>query len=254
MVNRWAIITGAGSGIGAALSAELAGNGISVLAIGRRLLPLENTKKINPEYIHVLQADIATAEGRDSILQAIPKTDEISYLVQNAAVGDPAMLGDIDIDDFELALKVNVTAPLALTQGFLGRLSKSRGRICHIGTGVVYNSQVGTATYGITKMAFQKLYEQLLVECPRHNVGVCNILPGMVDTEGVWDHYEKAKKLELEHAKYFISGKESGDMISAPQCAKFIKGILMDVPDSDYSKQWSKKTHWTEIMKLLGEK
>lgn len=253
MVNRWAVITGAGTGIGAALSIELARHGVHILAIGRRLNPLENTKEQNPSYIHVLQADIGTKEGIESILNAIPEEDDVSYLVQNAAVGDPAKLGDIQQDAFELALRVNVTAPLMLTQGFLSRLSKSHGRICHLGTGVVYQSQVGTATYGITKMAFHKLYEQLLVECPPQNVGICNILPGMVDTEGVWDHYEKAKKLNLEHTKYFDIGKENGDMISPAQCAKFIRGILMEAPYDEYSKQWSRKSHWDEVMKLIGE-
>lgn len=252
MCNRWAVITGAGTGIGSALAVELAKYNIHVLAIGRRLSPLENTQEKNPSNIHILQADISTSEGIEKILNAIPDNDHVSYLVQNAAVGDPAKLGDIKRDDFELSLRVNVTAPLMLAQGFLSRLSKSQGRIAHIGTGVVNQSQNGTLTYGVTKMAFQKLYDQLLVECPSYDVGVCNILPGMVDTEGLWDHYNKAKNLNLEHTKYFEMGRDSGDMISAEECAQFIKCLLLDVPNEKFSRQWSRKNDWPELKKSMS--
>ena len=61
-------------------------------------------------------------------------------------------------------MAVNVTAPLMLTQRLLPRLRQSKGRILHIGTNIAFNAQTGTATYGITKMAFHRLYEQLKVD------------------------------------------------------------------------------------------
>ena len=51
-------------------------------------------------------------------------------------------------------------------------------------TGVAFRPQLGTATYGITKMAFQRLYEQTQHELTPE-VGVANVLPGVVDTEGL---------------------------------------------------------------------
>ena len=68
MVNKWSVITGAGSGIGAALSVELSKHKYHVLAIGRRLQPLLDTQKHNPQFIHVLQADISTQSGMKDIV------------------------------------------------------------------------------------------------------------------------------------------------------------------------------------------
>ena len=59
-ISCWAVITGAGSGIGSALTKELAKEGLKVLAIGRRLNMLEQTKwnSQNPENIVPLAVDI----------------------------------------------------------------------------------------------------------------------------------------------------------------------------------------------------
>ena len=161
---KWAIITGAGTGIGAGLARHLAEKGFHILAVGRRNGPLKQLSESFPETIHPLSTDIATDEGIEKIYEAIPKDDDLMYLVQNAAIGVPARLGEIKRQDFEYAMAVNVTAPLMLTQKLLPRLSRSKGRILHIGTNIAFNAQTGTATYGITKMAFHRLYEQLKVD------------------------------------------------------------------------------------------
>jgi len=236
--SSWAVITGAGTGIGAALAKELAGRGVKVLAVGRRLERLELTRSAHPDLITPLCADVGTSKGQQDILAGVPPTDAVKYLVHNAAVGEPGRLGEIDVDAFSYAMSVNVTGPLALTQGFLPRLKSSTGRIVHLGTGVAFRPQLGTATYGITKMAFQRLYEQTSHELTPE-VGVANVLPGVVDTEGLREHYVLATKADLPHVAYFDQVKQEKKIISAQECATFITYILLDTSDSDYSKQWS---------------
>merc|ERR1712050_583271 len=100
-----------------------------------------------------------------------------------------------DIAHFEEALRVNVVAPLALTQALLPRLVAGGGRVLHLGTSVAHRPQQGTATYGVTKAAFHRLYQQLNAE--GLGVPVASLSPGLVDTEGVRDHVQKARRLEL---------------------------------------------------------
>jgi len=236
--HGWAVITGAGTGIGAALAKELAAKGVKVLAVGRRLERVQETCSAFPDLIKALSADVGTSEGRTQIIGGIPPAEDLKYLVHNAAVGEPGRLGEIDVDSFSYAMSVNVVGPLALTQGFLPRLKEAKGRIVHLGTGVAFRPQLGTATYGITKMAFQRLYEQTSLELTPE-VGVANILPGVVDTEGLWEHYDLAKKAELPHVAYFDAVKEEKKIISAEECARFIAYVLTETLDGDYSKQWS---------------
>lgn len=245
-MKNWAVITGAGTGIGAALAKELSRHDLHVLAIGRRLQLLQETQQFAPGNIHPLAVDIATADGQRKILDFIPESDAVKYLVQNAAVGVPSRLRDIQRDDFEYAFAVNVTAPLMLAKGFFPRLNGNQGRIIHLGTGVATKPQLGTITYGITKMAFQRLYEQLVVEFEESQVQIAEVLPGVVDTEGLWEHIKLANEHQLPHVSYFAKVQKEGRILSAELAAKFLKFVLVDTVNDEFSKVWNihDSEHW----------
>lgn len=245
-MRSWAVITGAGSGIGAALAKELAQHDIHVLAIGRRLEALQETQRHAPGNIHTLAVDIATGEGQKKILDFIPESDFVKYLVQNAAVGVPSRLLDIQRDDFEYAFAVNVTAPLMLAKGFFPRLNTCKGRVIHLGTGVATTPQLGTITYGITKMAFQRLYEQLVIEFKGTQVQIADVRPGVVDTEGLWEHIRLAKQHKLPHVSYFDQVQKEGKMATAEFAAKFLKFVMVDTTSEEFSKVWNihNSEHW----------
>ncbi|XP_065065121.1 uncharacterized oxidoreductase SERP2049-like [Rhopilema esculentum] len=240
-MKAWAVITGAGTGIGSALTKELSSLDVNVLAIGRRYEQLECTRNSSsrPHNIKVLPVDIASDECCHQILDAIPKDDDIKYLVQNAAVGVPAKLLEIVEEDFEYAMKVNVTAPLSLTKGLFERLNNANGRIIHLGTGVAFRPQLGTTTYGVTKMAFYRLYKQLQVELQDTNVKIANIHPGVVDTEGLCEHIKHATTKGLPHVEYFKKVQQEGKILSSLDVAKFIRFVLLETSDNEFSKDWS---------------
>merc|ERR1711997_498426 len=233
---------------GAGLARHLAEKGVHVLAVGRRPDPLKQLSELFPETIHPLSTDIATDEGIERISDAVPKNGDLMYLVQNAAIGVPGRLGEIELYDFEYAMAVNVTAPLMLTQKLLSRLSRSNGRILHIGTNIAFNAQTGTATYGITKMAFHRLYEQLKVDLQGTGVSIGSVHPGVVDTEGLWEHAKLAHAASLPHAAYFDRLKEEGGMLSPDFVAKFLSFLLEKTEDEEFSaKEWHIKdeSHWS---------
>lgn len=240
-MKYWAVITGAGTGIGHTVARELASFDYQVLAIGRRSAPLQETKNAaqKPENVHPLVMDIAADNSHAAILEAIPSQDQIKYLIQNAAVGVPAKLADLEKTDFEYAMKVNVTAPLMLTKYLLSRLKKCKGRIIHLGTGVAFKPQLGTTTYGVTKMAFHRLYEQLKVELVGTGVQIANVLPGVVDTEGLWEHIKLANQHELPHVQYFDQVQKEGKILSTETSAKFICFVLLHTSDEEFSREWN---------------
>ena len=172
-VKYWAVITGCSSGIGAALAIRLSQMNYHILAIGRRKQNLTQTKhsSLNPDNIHICKADIGLPADRAQILSYIPNDgiNRIKYLIHNAAIGDPDLLQDIDLSHWEYSLSVNLTAPLFLTKQFIDRLNQSNGRILHLGTGVAFKPQIVTSTYGITKRAFHRLYQQIKVEIEQND-------------------------------------------------------------------------------------
>ena len=239
-MKYWAVITGAGTGIGSALAKELSST-YQVLALGRRSVPLQMTKcgaRI-PENIVPLSIDISDDNMHERIMEIIPQHDEIKFLIQNAAVGVPSKLSDIKKSDFEYAMKVNVTAPLMITKYLLPRLRRCEGRIIHLGTGVAFKAQLGTTTYGVTKMAFHRLYEQLKVELEGTGVQIANVLPGVVDTEGLWEHIKLAKTLQLPHVGYFEKMEMENKILCAETSAKFIQFVLLETTKEEFSKEWN---------------
>ena len=104
--------------------------------------------------------------------------------------------------------------------------------------GVAFRAQLGTATYGITKMAFQRLHDQLVHELAPMGIGVAMVMPGVVDTEGLWEHYELAKAQQLPHVEYFDTVKLNGQIISSEECAQFFSYVLCETTQEDYSKEW----------------
>ena len=219
----WALITGAGSGIGAALARELATRGISVALVGRRKNPLDQVRNdiAGLQSTLVIPADIARDQDRAYLTQKVRKAladqgGRLKYLVHNAGVGSPSPdLMGMDPEALAHAFAVNVTAPLALSQLFMPALIEAApARIMLVGAGIADRPQPGTGIYGITKKALARLFDQMLTDFAYENEpGIPDIAmfqPGMVDTEGLRAHIEAARDCGLPHAKYIDSAIEEG--------------------------------------------
>lgn len=233
----WVVVTGGGSGIGRALVHHFCRDH-PVVTCGRRADALEETRRLagRPQAVTIVACDVGLAEGRAKLLDALPKGSPIRLLVQNAAIGDPALLQELDIAHFEEALRVNVVAPLALTQALMPQLLAGRGRVLHLGTSVAHVPQRGTATYGITKAAFHRLYQQLNAE--QIGIPVSSLSPGLVDTDGVRDHVKKARRLDLAHVSYFDRAFDEGWTTDMEQLMGFVDELLLMEGERFSSQEW----------------
>mmetsp|Transcript_89444 Transcript_89444/g.239751 ORF Transcript_89444/g.239751 Transcript_89444/m.239751 type:complete len:288 (+) Transcript_89444:19-882(+) len=239
---EWAVITGGGTGIGRILASHFSRR-YNVVIVGRRghLLDATRACAANPETVRCVQADIATEAGRSSVLQAIPRDAAVGLVIQNAAIGDPGKLRDIDLGHFLEAMAVNVAAPLALVQDLLPSLRRAqRPVIVHLGTSVADWPQVGTTTYGVTKAAFKRLGQQLQVELSGI-VDVALITPGVVDTEGLREHVSKAHAAFLPHAHYLEKALPGGTTSS--ELTSFVDWVLSKSTADLHSKEW-KFSEW----------
>jgi len=246
---KWVVVTGGGGGIGRGIVQHFSRTQ-NVLTCGRRLAALEETRAgaSNPEGVHIVQADIGDSSQRVHFVSCLPTDAQVSLLVQNAAIGDPAHFEDISSEHFEESLRVNVVAPMALTQAFLPALRAGNGRVLHMGTSVAFRPQEGTLTYGVTKMAFHRLYQQINAE----NIGVpcASVSPGMVDTEGVLDHVQKARTCNLPHVKFFDEAYEKKwltPMEGPKSLMVFLEHILAMDPVNYSSQEW-KYNEWAKTI------
>mmetsp|Transcript_61026 Transcript_61026/g.180583 ORF Transcript_61026/g.180583 Transcript_61026/m.180583 type:complete len:260 (-) Transcript_61026:267-1046(-) len=249
--ETWVVVTGGGSGIGRGLVHHFC-VAHPVLTCGRRAEALEETKRLShcPENVFAVRCDIGTVDGRAALLSALPAEVPVRLLVQNAAIGDPGAVSELDIAHFEESMRVNVVAPLALTQALLPQIRAGNGRILHLGTSVAHNPQQGTTTYGVTKAAFHRLYEQLNVE--DLGVPVGSLSPGLVDTEGVRDHLRKARELGLGHVKYFDRAFDNSWTTDMTELLRFVDDILAKEPRIFAQKEW-RFSEWRKQCKVTLE-
>lgn len=152
------IITGGGTGIGAALAKRLVSRSQKVLIVGRRNTKLLETKNScsNPSLLRTVVADISTPEGRQSIVESLDENEVVDNLVHNAAVLEPVgPLIDVTPEEWSKNMKINVDGPLFLTKSLLPMLIKKNendnrgGRILHISSGAAHHGYRGWVSLGL---------------------------------------------------------------------------------------------------------
>jgi len=245
--SDWAVITGAGSGMGAALAVELAGRGVDLALIGRRRSALEHTRAALPGTVTslVIPADIARSKDRRSVVERIDEwvaaeAGRLRYLVHNAGVGEPASgIECMHPDDLETALAVNVTAPLALTQGLLPLLRAALpSRVLMVGAGVADHAQPGTGSYGISKKALTRLFEQMQVDFAHsatREPDIALFQPGLVDTPGIRMHLEAARRCGLPHVDYLDQALSAGRCRSPRAVGRAMAEALTDTSSEEFA-------------------
>lgn len=184
--GRWAVITGASSGIGKAFAEHLAAAGLDLVLAARstdRLESLGSALSRTHGIAHrVVTADLSTPAGASLVIDATHDLD-VGLLVSNAGGGRPGRLLDQAVDDLHRRFTLNATTHLELVHAF-GRRFVARGR-----GGIVLVSALG-AIHGLPNMAHEsaaKAYVLNLGEALHHElepagVDVMVLLPGNVDT------------------------------------------------------------------------
>lgn len=246
----WALITGAGTGIGAALARALAARGVGVVLVGRRQSRLDGVREsldLRAPAL-VLPVDIASADARLRMQRTVDERLKaegglLRHLVHNAGIGAPSPdFARTDPVELERAFAVNVTAPLALTQAFLPSLRRAApARILLVGAGIADRAQPGTGIYGITKKAMARLFDQMIADFA-HEAGVdvpavALFQPGLVDTEGIRDHVAAAKACGLPHAAWLHQALEQGQAHSPEKVAESMAAVLLDLSRDEFHGQ-----------------
>ncbi len=185
-----ALVTGGGSGIGRAAALALAGDGAAVALVGRRLALLEESAgliKTAGGRALVLAADVADP---DAVREAVAETEAVfgrlDILVNNAGANSAARsVQTTSASDIDELTRINVTAPLLLTQAALpGMLERGGGIVITVASYSVVSSgpPAGTA-YSAAKSAVASLMKSVNAEYRNRGIRGCTIYPGEVNTE-----------------------------------------------------------------------
>jgi NAD(P)-dependent dehydrogenase (short-subunit alcohol dehydrogenase family) len=181
------IVTGAGSGIGAAAAARLGAAGASVVLVGRRENALAAQADVVAEaggLALCVAADMAEPDSPALIAAACrDRFGRIDGVVNNAAVVRHRPLADWDTADFDRHVATNVRGPYFLIQAALPELVASPVKsVVNISSSSGAMHLSGQSVYGMTKAALNYLTMSLAGELAESGVRVNCIGPGPVDT------------------------------------------------------------------------
>lgn len=145
--DRIVAVTGAGTGIGRATARAFAAEGARVVAIGRRIEPLEQTAAGHGR-IRPLAADITGEGEHDRVVQAVLETPgRLDVLVNNAGIVRSGALGALPPEMIASQLATNLVAPILLAQAALPPLEASGGVIVNVSTSVGQRAWPGNSLY-----------------------------------------------------------------------------------------------------------
>ena len=173
------LITGAGSGIGAALAARLLERGDSLLLLARSAERADDLRTDLPEAT-VLVADLAEAEAVEAVADQLPPS--LDSLVHCAGVVDLGPVASLSTEAWHSQLTVNLLAPAVLTRICLPALRTGRGTVVFVNSGAGLFAHPHWAAYAASKFGLRALADALRAEEQQHGVRVSTVYPGRTAT------------------------------------------------------------------------
>ena len=179
------LITGASSGIGAALARELAREGARLVLMARRRDRLDSLcAELAPAEAVVHVGDVTQRADLDAaVALAVERYGRLDMAVANAGFGVVGPLAKLNVEDYRRQFETNVFAAIETSKACLAELLKSRGRLVLIGSVAGYISTPNASPYAMSKFAIRAFAEALRPELAPHGVAVTLISPGFVTSE-----------------------------------------------------------------------
>jgi short-subunit dehydrogenase len=177
-------ITGASSGIGAALARELAHGANTITLVARRRPLLEELARSLGTGTHVAVVDLTdVARCCDWIRDAEAALGPIDVLVNNAGSTLVRRFIDTAPDDADRMLRLDLITPLRLTRAVLpGMLARGRGTIVDVCSAAAFAALLGTTYYAAAKAGLAAASEVLRGELRGTGVHVVTVYPGPIRT------------------------------------------------------------------------
>jgi short-subunit dehydrogenase len=185
--DKIVLITGASSGIGAALARELAARGAHLVLTARRIDKLEElAAELRPQGVQVLcvSADVTRdGELEHAVARATAELGGLDVAVANAGFGVEGLLSNLTVEDVRRQMETNLFGVLRTFYATRSALIARHGVLAMVGSVAGFVSLPGSIAYSMSKFAVRALAEGLCAELHRDGVAVVHIVPGFIDSD-----------------------------------------------------------------------
>ena len=188
MSKNIVVITGAGSGLGAALAKKYSGLGYYICLLGRTKSKLEETAKTLSDGHSIYEVDVSSKQMVAQIIQSIQdEFGSIQLLINNAGVGYFDNAENLSEDSVHQMIDINLKGTIFCTQEVLkGMKERNEGTIVNIVSTAGKEGKVTESVYCASKFGVKGFTESLALELNETSINVCAVYMGGMRTE-FWD-------------------------------------------------------------------
>ncbi len=228
---RTALVTGAGNGLGRAISLSLAGAGYRVVLAGRRSESLQATASLIGANCRLGLVDIADADSV-AALAAEMADESVSVLVNNAGVAGPVKpLVEIEADEWDEVFAVNVRGMFLMCKAFLPpMMARRHGDVINLASVTGKRPLAMRTPYAASKLAVIGLTVTLGAEVGPFGVRVNSLSPGPVRGDRMARNFrlesERLGISEQEAEQAFASRATLGRLVEEPEVGTAVVAML----------------------------
>ncbi len=230
LAGRTALVTGGGTGLGAAITRTLHSAGAAVVITGRRPEPLA-TLSAELERVDGVVCDVADPAAVDRLAATVADR-EISIVINNAGIAGPvAPLTEIDVDAWDEVFDINVRGVFLVCRAFLpAMVARGTGDVINLASVSGKRPLVRRTPYCASKMAVIGLTSTLAFEVGPAGVNVNSLSPGPVDGPRMDRNFrleaERSGRSYEEAVETFVSRAALGRMVTETEVGAAVLAML----------------------------
>ncbi|MDC5256301.1 SDR family NAD(P)-dependent oxidoreductase [Acinetobacter baumannii] len=257
--NAYAVVTGAGSGIGRSFAVELAKRGGSVVCADINLEAAEETVKLIEQLgqkAFAVQCDVGQAEQVQTLAdQAEQLLDHpVTLIINNAGVGLGGKFDEMSLEDWKWCMHVNLWGVIHGCHAFVPKFKKlGYGAIINVASAASYTAAPEMSVYNVTKAGVLALSETLSAELRKFNIKVNVLCPTLVPTNIIKNGRIPGRYSKLADHALMNYAMTTSDAVAALTLNRLDRGQLYTTPQIDAKLFWlMKRISPTLYAKFLG--
>jgi meso-butanediol dehydrogenase / (S,S)-butanediol dehydrogenase / diacetyl reductase len=182
MASPTVLITGGGTGIGAAVAHRMAASGYSVCVTGRRRQPLDEVVAATGGY--AVSADVSDPDGAARMVdECLERFGALDALIVSSGAGAPGTVGEQTLDRWSGVLATNLTGAFLVCQAALPHLIDARGAIVTVASLAGIRAGPASAAYCSSKAGLVMLTKCIALDYGPLGVRANCVCPGWIETE-----------------------------------------------------------------------
>lgn len=231
MTARTALVTGGGTGLGAAITRALHGAGLRVVVVGRRSSPLNQLREELGERVRAEVCDVSAPADVAQLAERL-RDEQVSVLVNNAGIAGPvAPLTEIEPEQWDEVFAVNVRGTYLMCRAFLPAMTqRGDGDVINLASVSGKRPLARRTPYCASKMALIGLTSTLAFEVGGSGVRVNSLSPGPVEGDRMARNFTlEAERTQTSYAQArdaFVLRSALGRMVTEDEVGRAVLAML----------------------------